>query len=87
MKHTMKRALALLIALLLAVPTFAFADEPADGIVAVEGASFEGTRIPASMWSRRPKGWGRSHCLICQATHSRTAWLPRTEPRQTRTPW
>ena len=32
MKHTLKRALALLIALLLAAPTFALAEEPTEGI-------------------------------------------------------
>ena len=36
MKYSLKRALALLIALLLAFPTFAFAEEPADGIVVIE---------------------------------------------------
>ena len=41
MKHTLKRALALLIALLLALPTFAFADETANGIVDLEAAEEE----------------------------------------------
>jgi len=36
MKYTLKRALALLIALLLAMPTFAFAEEPSGEIIALE---------------------------------------------------
>ena len=36
MKYSLKRALALLIAMLLVLQTFAFADEPANGIVEIE---------------------------------------------------
>lgn len=39
MKHTVKRALALFIALLLAMPTFAFAEAPEDPVVGTENAS------------------------------------------------
>lgn len=36
MKHNIKRALALFLALLLATPTFAFAEEPAGGIIMLD---------------------------------------------------
>ncbi|MBR2698308.1 MAG: hypothetical protein IKE76_06915 [Clostridia bacterium] len=38
MKHTVKRALALFIALLLAMPTFAFAEAPEDPVIVIENA-------------------------------------------------
>jgi len=42
MKYTLKKALALLMALLLAVPTFALAEETPDGIVVLEETPEEG---------------------------------------------
>ena len=45
MKYSLKRALALLIALLLAAPTFALAEEPTEGITAFEDAINDETEI------------------------------------------
>ena len=45
MKHNIKRALALFIALLLAVPTFTFAEEPADEIIVIEEAPAEDAEV------------------------------------------
>ena len=45
MKHNIKRALALFIALLLAVPTFTFAEEPTDEIIVIEEASAEDAEV------------------------------------------
>ena len=45
MKHNIKRALALFIAMLLAVPTFTFAEEPADEIIVIEEAPAEDAEV------------------------------------------
>ena len=45
MKHNIKRALALFIALLLAVPTFTFAEEPSDEVIVIEEAPAEDAEV------------------------------------------
>ena len=56
MKHNIKRALALFLALLLATPTFAFAEEPAGGIIMLDETPPEdaGVTIP----DPEPEGTG-----------------------------
>ena len=56
MKHNIKRALALFLALLLATPTFAFAEEPAGGIIMLDEMPPEdaGVTIP----DPEPEGTG-----------------------------
>lgn len=45
MKHNIKRAFALFIALLLAAPTFTFAEEPSDALIMLEEAPAEDPSI------------------------------------------
>ena len=44
MKHTIKRALALFIALLLATPTFVFAEAPEEQVIVIENVSDAGNQ-------------------------------------------
>jgi len=75
MKYTLKRALALLIALLLAMPTFAFAEEPSGEIITLEDVlAGDGGGRPFLISNRRSRSW-KTRLWNCRSSTSTCPWM------------